>query len=51
VRAGDAIVYEVNGDVITLRRLERFDAAFHAALSKTLDEWNTPEKEEAFREL
>ncbi len=31
-----------------LKRTEPFDAAFHAALSATLDEWSSPEDEEAF---
>ncbi len=48
---GDTIVYEVHDGVITLKHLEPFDAAFHAALSQTLDEWATPEDEEAFRDL
>jgi len=30
---------------------EPFDTAFHDALSATLDEWTTPEDEEAFRDL
>ena len=50
-KAGDLIVYEVEGDVVRLKRLEPFDAAFHHALSSTLDEWATEEDEEAFREL
>lgn len=36
---------------VTQRRVEPFDAEFHAALSLTLDEWNTLEDEEAFRDL
>lgn len=50
-KPGDTIVYEVRGDAVRLKRLEPFDAAFHAALSQTLDEWNSPEDEEAFRDL
>jgi hypothetical protein len=38
-------------NVVKLKRLEPFDAAFHAALSGTLDEWATEEDEEAFRDL
>lgn len=48
---GDTIVYEVHDSIVTLKRLEPFDAAFHAALSKTLDEWSTSEAEEAFHDL
>ena len=50
-KTGDLIVYEVEGDAVRLKRLEPFDAAFHHALSGTLDEWATEEDEEAFREL
>lgn len=48
---GDTIVYDVHDGVVTLKRIEPFDAACHAALSHTLDEWTTPEDEEAFRHL
>ena len=50
-KAGDVILYEVEGDTVKLKRLELFDAAFHRALSSTLDEWATDEGEEAFRDL
>lgn len=50
-RPGDTVVYEVVDDTVTLKRLEPFDAAFHAALAGTLDEWDTPEDEAAFRDL
>jgi hypothetical protein len=45
------VSYEVHNGTVTLKRVEPFDTAFHEALSKTLDEWNTPEDEEAFRDL
>ncbi|PYS62761.1 MAG: AbrB family transcriptional regulator [Acidobacteria bacterium] len=47
---GDTIGYEVEHDVVTLKKLEPFDAAFHEALSNTLDEWATESDEEAFRD-
>ena len=50
-KPGDLIAYEIKNDVVKLRRLEPFDAAFHAALSTTMDEWATPEDDEAFRDL
>jgi bifunctional DNA-binding transcriptional regulator/antitoxin component of YhaV-PrlF toxin-antitoxin module len=49
--AGDVIAYEVEGTAVRLRRLEPFDAAFHAALSETLREWSSPEDDEAFGDL
>lgn len=50
-RPGDTIVYELEGQTVKLRRIEPLDLAFHNALSETLDEWTTPEDEEAFRDL
>jgi antitoxin PrlF len=50
-RPGDTILYSVRGKEVSLRRAEPFDAAFHSALSKTLDEWDTPEDDEAFGDL
>ena len=32
------LIDEVNGNVVTLKRIGPFDAAYHAALSQTLDE-------------
>jgi antitoxin PrlF len=49
--AGDLVSYEVRGEEAVLKRIEPFDAAFHASLSATLDEWSSPEDEEAFRDL
>jgi len=51
VGLGDTIACEIQGNVVRLRRVEPFDAAFHRALARTLDEWATPEDEEAFRGL
>jgi AbrB family looped-hinge helix DNA binding protein len=48
---GDLVAYEVRDGVILLKRLEPFDAEFHGALSGTLEEWASPEDEEAFRDL
>ncbi|MGD0201793.1 MAG: AbrB/MazE/SpoVT family DNA-binding domain-containing protein [Bryobacteraceae bacterium] len=51
VQPGDVVAYELEEGAVRLRRLEPFDAAFHAALSNTLEEWASPEDEEAFRDL
>jgi AbrB family looped-hinge helix DNA binding protein len=48
---GDLISYDVDDGIVSIRRLESFDAPFHSALSGTLEEWNTPEDDEAFRDL
>lgn len=51
VEPGDAVVYEIRGKVALLRKVQPFDRAFHSALSATLDEWASPEDDEAFRDL
>lgn len=51
LKPGDLIAYEVQKGSVILKRVEPFDAAFHQALSTTLDEWNSPEDDEAFRDL
>lgn len=51
IQAGDVIAYEVKNGAVLLRRVGPFDAEFHAALSRTLDEWSSREDEEAFRDL
>lgn len=48
---GDMIAYEVREGTVTLKRVEPFDTVFHQALSATLDEWDSPEDDEAFRDL
>ena len=48
---GDTVIYEVEDERAVLRRAEPFDVAYHAALSDTLDEWISPEDEEAFGDL
>ncbi|HDI60977.1 MAG TPA: AbrB/MazE/SpoVT family DNA-binding domain-containing protein [Desulfobacteraceae bacterium] len=50
-RPGDLIAYELEGKTVRLKKVEPFDAAYHAAVSETLEEWNSPEDEEAFRDL
>jgi len=48
---GNMIAYEVQNGSVILSRVEAFDAVFHEALAKSLEEWDSPEDEEAFRDL
>ena len=49
--AGDAVAYDIGKGVVTLRRLEPIDLAFHAALESTLAEWDSKEDDEAYDDL
>ena len=48
---GDIIGYEIRGNVVTIQRLQPFDAAYHASVSENLEEWTTVEDDAAFRDL
>jgi AbrB family looped-hinge helix DNA binding protein len=50
-KPGDTIAYEVRRGMVILRKVDPFDAAYHAAIAKTLTEWASPEDDEAFRDL
>ena len=52
IQPGDFIEYEIQeGKGALLRRVSPFDAAFHHALNDTLEEWASPEDDEAFSDL
>ncbi len=51
LEAGDLVAYDLKDGEAVLRRAEPFDAAFHAAVSETLEEWGTVDDEKAFRDL
>jgi len=51
VGPGDLITYELKGKTVKLKKIEPFDAAYHKAIAETLEEWNSPEDEEAFNDL
>ena len=51
VGPGDAVAYDVGKGVVTLRRLEPLDLAFHAAVESTLAEWGSREDDEAYGDL
>ena len=51
IKPGDLIVYELQGKSIKLKMIKPFDTAYHAAVSETLEEWNSPKDEEAFNDL
>ena len=48
---GDIIGYEIRGNVVTITRLQPFDAAYHASVSENLEEWASVEDDAAFRDL
>lgn len=51
LKPGDAVVFEIENDVVTVRRATAFDVEYAKALEGTLSEWLTREDEEAYRDL
>lgn len=51
VEPGDRLVYELKGKTVLVRKAEPFHAAWHEAIANTLEEWNSPEDDEAFRDM
>jgi antitoxin PrlF len=51
LEAGDLVAYDVKDDKAILRRAEPFDAAYHSAVSETLEEWGSIDDDKAFRDL
>ncbi len=52
LKPGDEVEWHVSNDVAQLRKKQPIDWAWHAFVSKSLEEeWLSPEDEEAFRDL
>ena len=51
LKAGDAIAFDVEDGEVRLRKAGPVDLAFSRAVEGTLDEWASPEDEDAYRDL
>ena len=51
LNAGDKLIYEIEGRTVRVRKMEPFDAIYHAALSQNMSEWASKEDEAAFCDL
>jgi AbrB family looped-hinge helix DNA binding protein len=51
LKPGDAVVFEVENDIVTVRRATALDREYVKAVEGTLTEWLSKEDEEAYREL
>jgi antitoxin PrlF len=51
LKTGDKVSFEIHNGEVRLKKLAPFDADYHRAISATLSEWESPEDEEAFRDL
>lgn len=51
LKPGDAVVFEIENDVITVRRATALDWEYAKSLEGTLTEWLSKEDDEAYRGL
>lgn len=51
LKAGDYIVFTIEGNEIRLRKAQLMDSEFARALSGTLSEWSSENDEAAYRDL
>ncbi len=51
LNAGDIIAFEIENDVIKLKKARSIDIAFGSALAPTLSEWASQNDEEAYHDL
>ena len=51
LRAGDTLAFEVKADHLIVRKMPVAQHAYLCALEHTLDEWNSPQDENAWRDL
>ena len=51
LKAGDVIAFDIDDDIIKLRKARPIDIEFSSALVPTLSEWESPNDEEAYNDL
>lgn len=49
--AGDSIAFDIENNLIRIRKARPIDLAFAQSLEGTLSEWQSEEDEEAYRDL
>jgi antitoxin PrlF len=51
LRAGDTVMFDIDGENVSLRKAAVVDMALAGAIEGTLEEWNSENDEEAYRDL
>jgi antitoxin PrlF len=51
IRAGDSLLYEVEGNSVRVRKAKPFDLAWHRAIAPTVAEWDSAFDHENFDDL
>lgn len=51
LKAGDVIAFEIDNEIIRVRKAQPIDIEFSSALVPTLSEWKSQNDEEAYNDL
>jgi antitoxin PrlF len=51
LKSGDRVAFDLAGAKVTLRKVDPLDRAYLKLAEQSFVEWNSPEDEEAFRDL
>ncbi len=51
VKPGEWVTFNIDGDRVTLKRIDKLDAGYLKLATESFCDWNTPEADEAFRDL
>ncbi len=51
LRPGDRLIYDVEGEVVRLRKLPATDIGYLRAIQTTLSEWDSEEDDTAYADL
>ncbi len=51
LKSGDGIVWEIENDVVVIKKISKVDIEWHKYLESTLTEWSSKEDSEAYDSL
>ena len=51
IAAGDVVIFVVEGETVTIRKMPHENSSYLGRIQETLGEWNRPEDEVAWRDL
>jgi antitoxin PrlF len=51
LKAGDRVTFSIENDRVYIQKATGFDVPYLRSLETTLEEWSTPEDEEAYKDL
>lgn len=51
LKPGDKIIFEIQDHKVWITKAEPLDYLYHAAISQNLNEWDSPEDDEAYNNL